>query len=143
MSYSFSPQIVKGTLTSAQIKALHGTPITVIAAPPSGNAIILLNAYLAFKYGGSNVFVAGAGQTIVPYYSNLTQTTGITLANAVLTGTSSKFQLNTMPTLTSTLISAIDGLAMTLYNSVATEITGNAANDNTVDYAISYFIAPT
>src|SRR6185295_18778494 len=74
------------TLTSAQIKALHATPIQLVAAPGSGKAIVVLYGYLGkFVYGGSNVFVAGASQAIKLYYGT-TQSIGTVLSNALLVG---------------------------------------------------------
>src|SRR5271157_2816603 len=49
-------QIVKVTLTSAQIKALLGTPITCIATGGANTIIIPIAAAAQFYYGGNNVF---------------------------------------------------------------------------------------
>ena len=35
----------------------------------------------------------------------------------------------------------LENLAINCYNSVVTEITGNASNDNTVSFSIMYYIA--
>jgi hypothetical protein len=133
--------LLTGTLTSAQIKALHATPIQIIAAPGAGKVILVHCSFGSFNYGGSNVFVAGAGQTIVLVYGT-TVGAGLLIPNASLTTASSNF--NTVPapnTTTTAAFSSVTNTAINLYNAVATEISGNAANNNTVTYSVLYSIA--
>ena len=139
---------VTGTLTSAQIKALHGTPIQIIAAPASGSYIEVIHAVLKYNYAGSNVFIASAAQTISLYYGTttplaVTDSSGINapiqITNASLVGSASVI------TMSSSLIpnvveSRINAKQLSFYNNSVTEITGNAANDNTVTYSIIYKI---
>ncbi len=125
-------------LTSAQIKLLHSTPITVVASPGAGFVIIPLVLAAVLNYGGSNAFVASFGQTVAFYYG----TTNIStiMPNARITSTSSQFNLQ-YP-FASGALSIFEGVALTLYNSVATEISGNAANNNTINGTILYYIMP-
>jgi len=140
---STSPVILLSTnvtLTSAQIKALHGTPIQIIATPSAGQMIVITSMASKYTYGGNNVFVAAASQTISLFYSNLTSVAqnGV-VTNAELTGTSTKWHngLNSSSISTATDITA---LGIVAYNSVATEITGNANNDNTFEITVLYYI---
>ena len=131
---------VTGTLTSAQIKALNATPQTLIAAPGAGQVIVIIAASAKFTYGGSNVFVAGAGQSInlsygVTSISAINATNWLTNANIV--GTTNRWS-NWSGNLT-TSYAAVSNVAIVAYNPVATEITGNAANNNTVPWSITYF----
>lgn len=48
-----TPQVAKIDLTSAQILALHTTPITVAAAPGSGYAIVPSSVAYKFTYGST------------------------------------------------------------------------------------------
>lgn len=128
---------ISGQLTSAQIKALHATPIAVVAAPGATNFIFPISVSLSFVYGGSNVFVAGAAQTVAWYYGTTIFASG--LSNAQIVGTTN--------TITGTNTITPGGAAtlylnqpVNLYNSVATEISGNAANDNVINYSITYRI---
>jgi hypothetical protein len=125
-------------ITSAQIKALHGTPIQVVAAPGSGKVLCLISPiYGKFNYGGTNVFVAAGSQTIALYWGTAT-TNGDVLANAQLTGSTSVYTATTTSTHTGTAFASIENLALNLYNPAAAgEITGNAANNNT--FTVSFF----
>jgi hypothetical protein len=132
---------VSGQLTSAQIKSLHGTPIVVIAAPGSGFYIAVFLASGSYVYGGNNAFTAGAAQTITLTYG-ATANAGIAsplVSNAVLVATASKLELINS-SLTEFNPANYNNMSLNLYNTVATEITGNAANDNVLNYTIIYKI---
>jgi hypothetical protein len=131
---------VSGTLTSAQIKALNATPQTLIAAPGAGQVIVIVAASAKFNYGGSNVFVAGASQSINLSYgatsiSAINATNWLTNANIV--GTTNRWS-SWSGNLTTTY-AAVSNVAIVAYNPVATEISGNAANNNTIPWSITYF----
>lgn len=136
VSYSGFTYVLKN-ITSAQIKALHATPIQVVAAPASGKVIQIVGpVYGKFNYGGSNVFVAGAAQTLVlAYGTGTTQDTACT--NAILVGTTSSY-LTSLPAATTGALNTYEALAVNLYNPVATEITGNAGNNNTFTVSFLY-----
>ncbi len=128
-----------GVLTSAQIKALHATPIQIIAAPGVGKVIQLQFLLLTMNYGGSNVFVAGAAQTIDYYYSTNVASGANGLTNGQITNTQSQYFSN-RANISNQDLANVANLAINLYNPVATEISGNAANDNTVSYSVTYEI---
>jgi hypothetical protein len=131
---------VTGTLTSAQIKALRATPQTLIAAPGAGKVIVILSASAKFTYGGSNVFVAAASQTITLSYGATAVSainTANWLSNGDIVGTTNRWS-NWSGNLTTTY-AAVSNVAIVAYNSVATEISGNAANNNTIPWSITYF----
>jgi hypothetical protein len=138
-----SVQMATITLTSAQIKALHATPIQIIASPGAGKVICVLAAiYCNFIYGGTNVFVAGASQDIALWYGTTTKvsTTGLVF-NATLTGTTSLISTGNISSNASITLASFENLAINAYNSVVTEISGNAANNNTVTMTFAYYIA--
>lgn len=124
-------------ITSAQIKALHGTPIQVVAAPGSGKVICLLSPFYGkFNYGGTNVFVAAGSQTIDLAWG--TTTNGTVLPNAALTGSTSVYTTQTAGTHAGVSLASAENQALNLYNPAAAgEITGNAANNNT--FTVSFF----
>ncbi len=135
--------IATKTLTNTNIKALHATPIEVIAAPGNGKGILIVSASYKFVYGGSNAFTAAASQTITLYYNNNTSlliSGSNFISNATITSTASKFGLNYPLGFVDQAAGVIDNVNVAAWNSVATEITGNVANDNTIDIQVGYYI---
>lgn len=141
MTYLPTIKTVNGTLTSAQIKALHGTPITAVSSPGSGFVIQIISATASFVYGGTNVFVAAAAQTIAIYYGTTTQALSV-LSNGSIIGTANVLTASGSPIINNSSTASYANLSMTLYNPVATEISGNAANDNVIKWSISYRVVP-
>ena len=137
-SGSASIFLATGTLTSSQIKNLHATPITAIAAQGSGKSIIVFNFGAELVYGGTNAFVASASQQIAGYY-NSTGTSFQFLANSQLTGTQSYINIVGAGS-TTQVATNISNQPFVFYNSVATEISGNAANNNTINWWIQYYV---
>lgn len=132
--------VASGQLTNSQIKNLHGTPVQAIAAPGSGKVIQIITAAGSLNYGGSNAFTAAASQLIGLYYGT-TLAAGSILRNTPLIATSSQYQNNDVPGFFSgTALSNVSNTVLNLYNPIATEISGNAANNNTINYIIEYKI---
>lgn len=134
---------VSGNLTSSQIKNLHGTPITLVSAPSAGQVLIVVSpAYSKFNYGGTNAFTAAAAQKIVlAYGTGASGLTNITLIdNTTLKGTASSYMLNrTVNILTLNSLASYEALPIVAINQVVTEISGNAANNNTLSYGFYYY----
>ena len=127
-------------ITSVQVKAIRATPITVVPAPGIGKSLEFVSAILQAKYGGSNAFT-GAQNLAVRYKDgasaqvsqNITGTGFIDQAGDMITNGAVK----------------VDGIAtravaenqpLVLHNIGAGEITGNAANDNTLRVKVFYRI---
>jgi hypothetical protein len=131
------------TLTSAQVKALHGTPIQIIAAPGSGKIVLPVTVSAEMKYGGSNVFVAGASQWIeLRYNSAAGQAIGTILSNTSIVASQSRLEAQqaTSFVLSNNATAAVENLKIVAYEPFATEISGNAANNNTVIINVWYEI---
>lgn len=128
---------VTGQITSAQIKTLNASPIQIIAAPGANKIIHILGFMSVFNYGGSNVFVAGVFQTVNLFYSTVS-TGGTLIVNGVLTGTSTLWA-SQAPNLSLINLSTSVNQPINIYNS-STEISGNAANNNTITYSVLYRI---
>jgi len=137
---SAAPTIYSVTtpLTNSQIKNLHGTPIQVLAAPGAGKVYVVVSAIGKLLYGGSNVFTAGASQTI--NYAYGTANSVVILTNALITSSASKYGSNASTTITNVAIASLENTALNLYNPISTEISGNAANNNTMNFTILYYI---
>ena len=132
----------KTTLTSSQIKALNATPIQMVAAQGANTVIVPISTSFKFIYGGSNVFVAGAAQTIDLYFSNSPGKIALPIIiNATLVGNQTKFSIIVGDDQSRQSTGIYDNVGLFLVNPVATEISGNAANDNQVVVFLTYYIA--
>lgn len=130
---------VSGSLTNSQIKNLHATPITVISAPGAGKKVVIINCEAAMVYGGTNNFGATASQFIQLSPVSTNKTLATVLTNTSIVGTVTSYNSNKGADING-VSTDFDNLAVALYNPIATEISGNAANNNTVNYFITYQI---
>lgn len=134
----------KTTLTSTQIKNLVGTPITVIPAAGANQLIIVRNVDASFTYGGSNAFTNP--QSILLYYE--TNTTGFNAGGQVLNatflvGTSNAIMLNEASNSSGGTITPTNQINQPIVvgvDSGSSNITGNAANDNSITFVTTYEI---
>ena len=58
-----------GTLTSAQIKLLHTTPIVAVAAQGVGKVIVPISLNLKLNYGGTSAFSNGGAAVLALLYA--------------------------------------------------------------------------
>lgn len=130
--------VASSAITSAQVKALHGTPIQVIAAPGAGKFIEVISASGTMNYGGTNVFVAGVGQSIDLYWSTTVRIMQLIINSQVVASASQATAGGLIGA--SSPYANLENDAVNLYNVSATEISGNAAGNNTVSYNILYRI---
>jgi len=126
-------------LTSAQIKALRATPIQCIAAPGAGKQIMIIQAFSRLNYGGSNVFTNGQNCSLEFGSTDICAQNIITAAQIVAAANTSVSVSNPIPNFFSNVRPVwTDNVAITIKNTGASEITGNAAGDNTVSLYIYY-----
>lgn len=130
------------TLTSAQVKTLRAAPFTLIPAPGAGKTIYVFGVQGKLVYGGSNPFTNPQD-----FSFNLTSGAGPKLCDNFLGATwidqsASTYQIVSATGETQTVYSAVAGENQPLIvrNSGVSEITGNAANDNTVVITVFYRI---
>ena len=138
--------VKKVTLSSADVKALHGTPITAISAVGANKAIVVLGASSQLFYAGTNVFTAAACQTIELYYgttASIDEAGSSLVSNAMITSAAHKFTIlgSKVNFLDNQALGVVDNVDVTLYNPNVAEIGGNAGNDNYIIVSIAYFIA--
>lgn len=141
-----------GTLTNAQIKAINSTPVQLIASAGSGKVIHVLSTSFKLIYGGTNAFTGGTG-LLLSYGSGTTTNvvgapsgTSLVMGLAALRGTASNYTFSSVSA-SSGSPSLISGIAITLMENLGIFIwddtsnpAGNAANNNTISWAISYLV---
>lgn len=131
---------VKVRMTSAQVKALRATPITLVQ-PRINKTIQFVSAQLELYYGGTNVFAETADNLAIRYtdgsgviVSQAIETTGF-LDQSANTVTSAEPKIDAIVTEAGSV-----GKALVLHNTGDGEFTGNAANDNMVVVTVSYTV---
>jgi len=124
------------TITNAALKSTV-TSTTLIAAPGAGKVIVPIRYVYIMRYGGTNAFT-NAPSTRIRYNNanNQSQTTA-TLNATFWQATTDAY--GTPPIAgTVELLSAFENQPLTFIMFAAA--TGNAANDNTLDVEITYYI---
>ncbi len=122
------------SLTSAQVKALVGTPIVVIPAVGAGIGVVPIRGICKLTYGGNNAFTNVQNLTLV--YTGTTTTFGNFNSNVFSATANTYGYLNPLAT-GIVANTSVENNSMSIVN-LATDLTGNAANDNTVTINIYY-----
>jgi len=127
------------TLTSAEVKALAATQITLVAAQGANTLIKFMGAVLKLNYGGSNAFTESSITFAVKY----TDDTGVQVSQAIeATGwidqTADTYTTAEPKIDAIVAASAGENKPLVLDNLGAGEVAGNAANDNTVTIRVFY-----
>lgn len=140
----WNPQVQRATvtLTSPQVKSLYATPITIIPAPGPGYMINVISCVVKKHYGGTDVWTADASQTLRLNYTDGFGTTIIStaLANSSIISADDRIAFDTAPLRFGITYSTVGNQAVVIFNPVATEISGNAANDNTIVVSLLYTV---
>lgn len=126
-------------LTSAQVKALNVTPISIVAAPGAGKVIFIMSTITKMTYGGTNQFTTGG--TVQLRYNNGTGLIAQSQAGttAQINAANSTY-LRQVPTdIAENLTTALENLAIVAFNS-GSAYAGNAAANNTFTITVQYFI---
>ncbi len=126
-------------LTSAQVKALHATPVQIVAAQGAGKLICILGPiFCKLTYGGTNPFTSG-GAIGVAWASPSLQTLCTSANSAFVDQSVSAYaELNTSGF--SNTDTSGENKDLVAYNVIAAEFTGNAANNNTVTLSGFYYV---
>lgn len=137
-----SSKTITITLTSQQIKQLHNTPIKLIDAQGPNTIVNVTSCVVRMIYGGSNKFIAKGKQTLRLGYENATGLALITtvLSNDAIVASSNQIARTIPDSQTGGPIVNEVNLPVVIYNPVATEISGNAANDNSIIVVLTYQI---
>ncbi len=133
------------TITSPQIKALRASPVTLIPAQGAGKTIVLVSCIAKFNYAGTNAFTNGQTVTLRYVDTNGTQVVTVNLIPSTqITATATSISIaNSFGTnlLDISPTSLVENQVLCIANVGASEITGNAANDNTITIQATYYVA--
>lgn len=134
------PSLVQSTtltLTNAQIKAMHATPITLVAAAGAGKVIVPIACHVYLKYGGTNAFTSAAASVLA-----VKRAGGADLfvggPQAFVQATASTVNSLAASATTSDAKTVADNVALQVWNNNASEIAGNNALDNSMSVVLTY-----
>lgn len=140
-SLDAGPKVAVVNFTSAQVKALRGTPGTLVAAPGAGKAIVVDSVTLQLNYGGTNAFTESTDNLVVQYGDSGTDITASIETTGFIDQTSDQLAVY-YPADIATMATATAGVneEVQLFNTGDGEIGGNAAGDNTLNVTVAYHI---
>lgn len=131
------------TLTSAQIKALRATPITLVPAPKTGYVNVLVQACLKLKYGGTNVFTETADNLAIRFTDGSGAIVSQTIETTGFIDQSANTETSCLPKIDAIVASSASaGAPLVLHNTGDGEIAGNAGNDNQLQVVVIYKQVP-
>lgn len=132
------------TLTNSQVKNVRATPITIVGAPLAGFLVMPVACLCELVYGGTNAFTSAAGDVLALKWKD--GTTSPILQGAVqafVQGTASAYSYFVPQASTNVTKANSDGQPLVIHNITASEIAGNAGNDNTLRFTLTYAIVPS
>lgn len=126
------------TITSAQVKALRATPLTLVAAPGAGKMIVVDSLTLQLNYG-TNVFTETADNFVLEYGDSGTDITGAIETTGFIDQSADTLAVY-YPANIAAMAAATVGVneVVQLFNTGDGEIGGNAAADSTVVATVAY-----
>lgn len=134
-------QNIQLQITNAQIKALRGTPIQIVAAQGVGTLLRFLRAEIMLIAGSNVLTVASAGPLVFRFSSGVGQivSSNVTAAGLLDQAVSTASQC---VEITDSPVSKANGdnQPLMLHNNGAAEIAGNAGNDATLQVKIWYSV---
>jgi len=129
------------TLTSAQVKALKATPITLVAAPGADLAIVPVAINIVANYGGTNAFTESADDLSICYATTPASNEIKEIeSTGLIDQTNDEWRYITFEHAETFIPVENDAVVIT---NLDDEIAGNAAANNTVLVRLYYRIVPT
>lgn len=125
-------QHTSATWTNAQLKA--GTTLTVVPAPGVGKRLEIVNVTWTLLYGGNNAFTNAPAMAV---YTGSYYTLAVPASTTLWQATEDSLLFYNIPNF-AVVKSQVDNGALIV--TLASALTGNAANDNTVVVEMDYYI---
>lgn len=132
--------VASGTIATAAVKTLYTTPVTLVAAPGAGKALILVGATFFLDYASAGYDSVGASDDLTIKYTNAS---GDVLATVESTGflNATSDQVRYVHPVTTAAITPVANAAL-----VAHILTGeiySAAGDSPLKYKVEYKVIDT
>lgn len=129
------------TVTSAQVKALKATPISLVAAPGANLAAVPVAINLVANYGGTNAFTESADDLSICYATTPASNEIKEIeSTGLIDQTNDEWRYITFEHAETFIPVENDGIVLT---NLDDEIAGNAGGDNTLLVRLYYRIVPT
>lgn len=140
MAYSKVTILTTGTfsLNNSQLKSINSTPITVVPNQGSGTVIVPIYTIGKFIYGGNNVFT---GSNLQLFYATAAgkAASNVIISNTIMTSSTSQYGLvGSNGFATAGTIAQLENQSLVV--SASSNFAGNAANDNTVNFNLYYYV---
>jgi hypothetical protein len=125
------------TLTSAQLRALHSTPVQLIPAPGSGQMVAPISVVFQYKAGASPYTITGGGRVAVYLGAPNNLVTQVDAARFLDQTTSQVFMSEGIGGIGSSQQGAVENASVMVENDSTTEWTGG---DGTVTISVYYTV---
>jgi len=126
------------SLTSAEVKALAATQITLVAAPGAGKMIQFESASFKLVYGGTNAFTEAGDNLSIKYTDDSGVAVSQTIETTGFIDQTASTYTNAQPVIDAIVAASAAENAPLVLDNLGSEIAGNAANDNTLEVSVSY-----
>jgi len=130
------------TLSSSQVKNCAGTPITLVAAQGANTVIKVMSVGYKLDYAGTNVFTEAAQMVNIFYTNNAGQAASMGFSGAGwINQNADYYRWDTPPGMMMVPVTSatVENLPIVFSHSGG-EWAGNAANDNTVQVIMTYYV---
>jgi hypothetical protein len=130
-------QTASVTLTSAQLRSLHGSPVQLIAAPGTGQALAPISVVFQYKAGSSVYTIPGGGRLALYISAPQNLVTQVSAAGFLDQSTSQIFMSEGIGGIGSSPQGTLENASMMAANDGSTEWTNG---DGTVTITVYYTI---
>lgn len=129
-------------VNNTQLKALKGSPLTLVAAPGAGKFIELVSATIAMNYG-SNVLSESDDNLVIQYHTSGLDACAEVDSTGFLDQAADMIAVAKGTSIAGAAATSFTNLALELFNNGDGELGGNAGNDTTLIVKVTYRIHAT
>jgi len=126
------------SITSAEVKALETTQITLVAAQGANTLIKFMGATLKLAYGGTNAFTEAGDNLAIKYTDDSGVAVSQTIETTGFIDQTADTYTNAEPAIDAIVAASAGENAPLVLDNLGSAIAGNAANDNTLEVRVFY-----